>query len=79
MARKSGGKEKGRKARGKPRVPGMTRDATTVGVPSPGNAGSSNMMDRVISSVTPPTRMRMVVSQNISRKKGKPVKSRRKT
>lgn len=48
--------------------------------PSPGSAGPSNMMDRVISSIAPPTRMRMVATRELlPRRKGKPIKSRRKT
>lgn len=57
---KSTSKEKRRKVIKKQasraeRVPGMARDATTVRTPTPGAAGSSNMMDRVL-----PTRHRVV-------------------
>jgi hypothetical protein len=77
MARKSGGKEKGQKARKKLGTPGMARDATAVQTPSPGSAGASNMMDRILPG---PTRARMVVSQvTFPRRQGKPIKSRRKT
>lgn len=51
MPKKSDSKAKTRKARkriARERVPGMARDATTTQTPSPGSAGSSNMMDRVL-------------------------------
>ncbi len=82
MAKRKG---KTRKTRKKVagRVPGMARDATasTVQTPAPGLAGPSNMADRVLGSVMPPTRMRMVVSRTTgpAPRRGKPIKSRRKT
>jgi archaeosine-15-forming tRNA-guanine transglycosylase len=82
MAKRKG---KARKTREKVtgRIPGMARDATAARTPtpSPGPAGPSNMADRVLSSVMPPTRMRMVVSRSTgpAPRKGKPIKSRRKT
>ena len=89
MPKKSDSKAKTRKARkriARERVPGMARDATTTQTPSPGGAGSSNMMDRVLG---PPlggrAMMRSVIREVITARgsrpisQGKTIKSKRKT
>lgn len=82
MAKRKGKERKTRK-KVAGRVPGIASDATAarVATPSPGAAGPSNMADRVLGSVMPPTRMRMVASTRTGAapRRGKPIKSRRKT